>query len=782
MEAVKINTEEGNVLDDPLIRLRARARNFEDDADPYVRGLIATRIYRDTPDLPVVMKRAEIMAQTLEQIKPMVMPEERILGAVYRRRKVHQGISDSEGWRIQVFYPEKHQFREDWPIPQEVKDELRWWRDHPLNANAQNTIRQQNLWLARYGIAWPHGMVNGHTLPDHGILLKYGISALRLRLRDRLSSPHTDRQQQQWLAMDRCLEGLSQHILHFARAAYEKAQTLTVPLLRSRLELAARNGFLLSEQAPQTFLQALQLLHFSNFADVIDCPGDASSFGRIDQLLIPFYEEDMTHGLLTREEAFNMVAQFLVKRWTSQDSNNMTLGGMTPFGMDATNELSYIFLEAMEAIGMAADISVRLHKDSPQGFIRTTARVIRCSLGRPSVYNDEIVIKALQQKGIDLEDARDYAPLGCVEVMIPGRSAYRTMCLGLNLPKVFELVVNRGHCLVTGDKVWDDVPNTFDTYDDIMKVYRYKVQSIVDLAVDIIREDERIEPDIFPRPWLTVLSRGGIESGVDMTAGQPKYDPVGVTLESIADIANSLYAVNDLVYAKHVLTLDDLRNALEVNWEGYADVPGGSYEVLRQYVLHRLPRYGQDLPEINAIARKETDFFASCFDGKRTLYGGCFMPMIFGVATGILYNKSPKTGATPSGNRRGDMLAMSLQPNYSGAQGCTTAVLCSAAQAVDGHLYPGGISNVQECDPSLVAGQTGLDRLVDLIRGFMRLGGVELSMNFLDENMLRSAQRDPDRYRYLMVRVFGLSAQFVNLSPELQETVILRVASSAKRA
>jgi formate C-acetyltransferase len=467
-----------------------------------------------------------------------------------------------------------------------------------------------------------------------------------------------------------------------------------------------------------------------------------------------------------------LVCHFLIKLWSEQNSINLTVGGRTPDGEDATNDLSYLFLEGMEATEMTADFSVRLHQGAPPPFVRTVMRVMRRGFGRPDVYNDEVMVEALTRKGVALEDARDYAPLGCVEIMIPGRTAHRTMCMGLNLPKVLELVLNGGRCLVTGEPVWDDVPAEFAGFDALVAAYHARVRQVIALGVEIVREDERLEPTVFPRPWLTVLSRGGIESGVDMTAGQPKYDPVGVTLDGVADVANSLYAIKRLVYEEQRLSLDALRAVLRADWDGY--------EPLRQYVLNRLPRFGQDDPEVNEIARREAAHFAACFEGHETYYGDRFWPMIFGVTTSFLGHKAPKTGAMPSGRRAGDMLAQSLQPSPAGPQGCTTALLRSCA-TIDYGDFPGGISNVQECDPSLVAGEGGLDRLTDLVCGFLDLGGMELSLNFLSEEKLRAAQASPDQHRYLMVRVFGLSAQFVNLSPALQETVIERVAAASRR-
>jgi len=752
--------------------LRDRVRRFEDEGDPFLRGVIATRIYRDRPELPVVVKRAEILAQTLESIEPAVLPEEHLVGAAYRRRRVHQGVSDSEAWRIQVFHPERHGYREEWPLPDAVRRELRWWADGGAARRAPNPVRERSGWLGKYGIAHPHGTLGGHTLPDHGILLQAGVEALRRRIAARLSRRATDEQRDQLRAMDRCLEGLAGYCRRCARAAQEKAEEVEDPALRVRLEAAAANCAAIAARRPASFHQALQLLLFSNFADLVNNPGDAHSCGRIDRLLSGFYEEDIEGGLLTREQAFDLACHFIIENWSEQSSTNLTLGGVDPEGRDATGELSGMFLEAMEATEMATDITVRLHEDAPGSFVRTVAWVVRKGFGRPSLYNDEVTIEALARQGVDLRDARDYAPLGCVEVMIPGRTAGRTMGLGLNLPKVFELTLNQGCCLVTGEQVWDDVPERFGTFAELLEEYHRRVRQVIDLSVEIIRADEEVEAKVHPRPWLTALSRGGIEAARDITAGQPRYDPVGVTLDGVADIANSLGAVKKLVFEDGKLTLDELRAVLRADWEGH--------EALRQFVVHRLPRFGQDRAEVDELARQETDFFAACFEDERTFFGGRFWPMVFGVATGLLYGKAPKTGANPSGRRRGEMLAMSFQPSPAGPQGSATELLRSIA-AIDFHKFPGGVSNVQEIDPSLVAGEAGLDRLVHLIRGFFDLGGMELSLNFLDETTLRAAQKDPDRHRYLMVRLFGLSAQFVNLSPELQETVIARVASSQRQ-
>lgn len=760
-------------IDARLRALRERAIRFEDEGDPFARALIVTDAYRDCADAPVVVKSGEALGRVLERIAPVVTPGQRLLSVVYRRTRVHGGVGDEDMWRMRALFPETHGFNPKWPAPPDVAEKLKWWRGRIHPTRELNEARRASGWLARYGVANPHGFTGGHRLPDHGILLNAGIGGLRASVADRLSCETTREQRDQLAAMDRCLDGLAKHCLLCARTARETAAGMNDGPDRDRLLIAANDCEALSISKPVSFAQALQLILFSNYADVTSGTGDAASFGRIDQLPASFFDADLAAGALNEDEAFDLVCEFIVLRWQAQTSANMTIGGVTPDGADATNALSYMFLEAMEATELTTNITVRVHRDTPDDYLRLCARVLRRSFGRPSLFNDDVTIPALVRKGVELEDARDYAPLGCVEVMIPGRTPFRTMCMGLSATKVLELVLNQGRCLVTGDQVWDDAPSSFGSFGELLDEHRRRVRQIVDTGIDIIREDEQLEPDHRPRPWLTVLSHGGVEAALDLTAGQPKYDAVGVTHDGFADVVNSLYAVRRVVFEEQRLSLDELRKALRVDWDGH--------EPLRQYVVNHLPRFGQGDLEINELARSEAAHYADCFERHETHYGGRFWPMVFGVTTALEQNKLPKTGATASGRRCGESLAPSLQPSLAGPQGSPTSLLRSIA-AIDYEEFPGGISNVQELDPSLVEGGEGLTLLSELIRTFFDLGGMELSLNFLDEAKLRDAQKYPERHAGLMVRLFGLSARFIALTPHLQETIIERALAARRRS
>ncbi|MBN1676343.1 MAG: hypothetical protein JXR37_35190 [Kiritimatiellae bacterium] len=758
-------------LDGYTRELLRRVTGFEDDADPFERAKHATHVYRDRPDLPVVLKRAEIVALTLEHIPIPVLGEERIAGPAFRRLKVHGGVSDADTWRVRAFFPERHRAAPAWPIPADRRDDFEWWRAR--GPEPRVAARRAAAPWQRVGVASPRAGVGMHTLPDHGILLEAGIGGLRRRVARRLADGRLRPGQLDELrAMDRCLAALAVHCRRCAAALRRRAESEPDPILSGRLLGLAADCAALARERPRTFHQALQLLRLSHVTDILDTPGDAASYGRVDQLLWPFYADDLAAGRLTAAEGFELVCHFLIKHWCVAESENITLGGLLPDGRDGTNALSFMFLQAMARTGLAVNLSVRVHAGGPARFLRETLRVVRAGFGRPDIWNDDVVVPALVRHGVAVEDARDYAPLGCVEIMIPGRTSTRTMAMDMNLLKVLELVLNGGRCLVSGTTVWTDIPDRFADFGALRGMYHAKIAEIAAQSVPRIHEEERCEHRTWPRPWLTLLTRGGIEAARDMTAGSPRYNPVAVTLYGIADVVNSLYVVRKWVFEDRRLSLAELREVLRRDWEGH--------EALRQAALSRMPRFGQDHAALNAMLREEAAVFARAFAPHRTGYGDRFWPMIFGVADGNAPGKWRQSGASPSGRRAGEPLANSLQPSLAGEQGCITAVLRSVAE-IDFTLFPGGIGHVQELDPALVRGEQGLEQLRAMVQGFFAVGGMEIGLNALSEAQLRDAQRHPDRYGHLMVRLFGLSARFVNLSPALQEQVIARSRRAAQR-
>ncbi|MBT4823463.1 MAG: hypothetical protein HON70_47615 [Lentisphaerae bacterium] len=757
-----------------LASLIERVRHFEDENAPWERGVVATEVYRDEPDLTPVRQKAEVIARSFERIRPIVLPEDRIVGITFRRLRIHGGVGSHDAWRMVAKHPEKRGYRAGMPIPEEADRILQWWQEKSgrlvgiRNRNA-NRVQQANMQLQRHGIVHPHGSIGGHTLPAHDILLTNSIPTQRARIARKMEQVDTPEERDLLLALDRCLAGMQNHFRLCADELQLKAGQLSDPRCVENLLMLADSCRHLAEDTPRTLHEALQMIYTTNAADILDNAGDASSFGRIDQILFPFYERDLAEGRLTEEEAFELICAFVAKKWCVQTSNNLTLGGLKPDGTDGTNALSTMFLHAMMATRLTTNISVRIHANTPPAFLRTVAEAMRAGFGRAGCFNDEIMITALLRKGIALGDARDYAPLGCVEIMLPGRSAFRTMCMGMNLAKLVELTIHGGRCPLTGETVFEDVPDDFATFEDFRRSYHGLVRRVVDVGVEIIREDERLEPIHDPRPALTMLTYGCIDDPRDVTGGLPQYDPVGVTLSEIATTVNSLQALRTIVFERRQHSVAEFRQILLADWEGH--------EALRRQAIEQFPRFGQDDPSIATLTREEAAHYATCFEPHRTTYGGRFWPMIFGVSTGMQRGIWPKVGALPSGKLSRGPMAYSLQPEPSSPHGAITAVLNSCA-AIDYLDYPGGTSNVQDCTADLFAGDNGLDRMVAVLRAYFDAGGMEVALNFLSEKTLREAQSNPERHRNLMVRLFGLSARFVELDDDLQEGIIDRARGS----
>ncbi|OQB14796.1 MAG: 4-hydroxyphenylacetate decarboxylase large subunit [Firmicutes bacterium ADurb.Bin193] len=760
------------MLNEYTRNFKKRASAMEDDFDPSVRGKQATMVYKNFPDLPAVLKRAEVVIRALQNTDTVILEEEWIHGPVFRQYPVHNGVSPDALWKLNAAFPEVQGYNENCVYPEDVYEEINYWKGR--NIKIKNKIKDNYSWIYKYNIAnLTNGFIVGHTLPDHKILLDNGIDKLVSQLAHNIKRENDPDKKNEWTAIKRLLEALADYCNRYSVALKNKAEETEDITIKNRLLNGAQNMAHIKRHAPENFLQALQLLYLSHLMDQLDSRGDACSFGRLDQYLYPYMKNDIESGFLTKDEAMDIVCHFVIKNWKPQSSCNMTIGGLKSDGTDGTNELSYMLLEAMALTEATVDMSVRIHKNTPAEFLSSVAKVVRKGFGRPDLFNDDIMILALTNKGVSIEDARDYAPLGCVEVMIPGRTNFRTMGLGLKPLKVLELVLNKGICMVTGDKLFDDIPEGFDSFESLMKVYHKKIQYVIDCALAVSEEDERIEPLFLPRPWLTLLTHGGVEKGVDITAGLPKYNAVAKPMGSVADITNSLYAIKKLVYEDKKLGLSEFIDILKNNWE--------NQEALRQYVINKLPRFGQDNPEVDSITKSETAFFASCLASRTPYYGDNYWPMLFSMD----YNNSKgnnNIGASPCGRKYDDPITSgTLQPSALGERGTITQLLNSAC-AIDFTDFPGGVSNVLEFDPSLFDGEEGLERLTTVIRGFFKKGGAELGLNFLNEETLRDAMDNPSKYGHLMVRLFGLSARFVTLSKEVQESVIARIRSSSKKA
>ena len=514
-----------------------------------------------------------------------------------------------------------------------------------------------------------------------------------------------------------------------------------------------------------SFYEAVQSLWLT-FAFLRLC-GNWPGIGRIDYLLGEFLNKDLEKGALTLDEAREILAHFFIKgcEWINgrptesgdaQHYQNIVLGGIDENGNEVTNEVTYLVLDIIEELGISDfPTTVRLNKKTPPRLIRRVAEVMRYGGGILAVYNEDLVIDALVKDGYDEREARKFANDGCWEVQIPGKTYF--------MYNPFDsLQVLQQNTLGGYEKELD-----FASFDELYKKYvsdlRLRIEAIVRSRRGCFENPDN------PQKWkaqipctvVSLFEDSCIEKGLSYLEGGPVYNIYSPHLGGLADTVNSLYAIKRLVYEENKITLGSLLKILKNNWEGE--------EALRQYVTNRYSYYGNDSDDVDGIAKSLlSDFADICksFEGN----GGYRFPA--GVSTfGRQLEWSPKRLASPHGRRAGEVLAANGSPTPGTDKSGATAIIKSYCKNDLSKLATGAALDIKLL-PSTVDGEAGLQALIGLLKGFVSLGGFFMQPDVVDAAELREAQKNPQDYRGLSVRVSGWNARFVTLNKEWQDMVI----------
>ena len=565
----------------------------------------------------------------------------------------------------------------------------------------------------------------------------------------------------------------------------------------------------------RTFREAVQALWF---AHVITCWEDtvnANSIGRIDQILAPYYQREADLGLITLDEAAEWLAHLWVKLYRSYDVQQATVGGLLSDGTDATNDLSTLVLEVTRALDFVRCLSVRVHRGSPRPLLEKAAQLVARGGGIPFFFNDDAIVPALVRNGIPLEDARGYAVIGCVEITIPGKASPHAVSGWLNLAKCLELALNDGCDLRTGDRLGPATGGLrdFRSMEEVWRSYQAQVEHF---SRQIVFGCNRAEVDAehaIPLPYLSLLTEDCVRAGKDITAGGARYNYHGVAAVGIPNVADSLAALEALTplpplplrergsivgaqeqsarLAGSVPPLPqrergpggegvpplplrergpggegippaDLHAALLAGFEGQ--------ETLRQMLLNRAPKFGNDQDAVDRLAAEVTRHYCEVLAQFRTVRDGRFLPSLFTFT--LMLPLGHLTGALPDGRRHGDPLAYSISPSQGRDQEGLTALLQSLAR-IPNDLVAASTSAIVEVEPSLLEG-SGFPRFVDALQAAIAQGVGQMQFNVVSAETLRRAQEHPEQYRNLCVRVSGFSQKFSLLGREMQDHIIAR--------
>ncbi|MEG1649830.1 MAG: pyruvate formate lyase family protein, partial [Rikenellaceae bacterium] len=537
--------------------------------------------------------------------------------------------------------------------------------------------------------------------------------------------------------------------------------------------------------APQTLHEALQYYWFVHLGVITEVnPWDSFNPGRLDQHLYPIYASELERGTINKEKAMELLECFWIKfnnhpappktGVTAQESNtytdfcNINLGGLKADGSDAVNQMSFMLLDTIEEMRLLQPSSnIQVSRKSPDRFIARTIDILKTGFGQPSIFNADNVVMELIRQGKDVVDARNGGCSGCVEAGAFGTEAY-ILTGYFNMPKILEITLHNGVDPRTGKLISfesGDV-STFESMDELMSAYDAQLNYFMDIKMEGNNIIESILMENLPVPFLSALIDDCIENGEDYMCGGARYNTSYVQGVGIGTITDSLSALNKHVFEDKTFTLAEFVKALDANFEGY--------EQLRYDLIYNTPKYGNDDDNADNFARDIFEIYFSAVDGRTTPRGATTHVNLLPTTCHIYFGDV--IGALPDGRKAHEPLSEGISPVQGADTKGPTAVIKSASKL--DHIRTGGTLLNQKFTPAFFNDKNAINKVVALIRSYFSMDGHHIQFNVVDAATLRDAQKHPEKYRDLIVRVAGYSDYFNDLGLELQNEIINRTEQS----
>ncbi len=626
----------------------------------------------------------------------------------------------------------------------------------------------------------------GHTVLDDKIYRKGMLDFIAeidaaLAQLDYLADREAHAKQEELKAMRICAQAL----IRFAERHAEMAEALAAgeadPVRRAELYRIAAVCRHVPAHPPRDLWEALQYYWFVHLGVTTELnTWDAYNPGRLDQHLYPFYRRGIADGSLTRAQAEELLQCFWIKfnnqpappkvgvtaaeSGTYTDFAQINLGGLREDGSDGVNELTYLLLDVIEEMRLLQpSASIQVSKKSPDRFIQRAGRIIRTGFGQPSIFNADLIVQELVRQGKSIVDARNGGSSGCVEVGAFGKESY-ILTGYFNMPKVLELALHDGVDPRTGRQLGPRTgdPRAFRTFDELFAAYEQQLRYFIDIKIRGNNVIERLYAQYMPAPFLSLLTDDCIARGRDYHDGGPRYNTSYIQGVGLGTLTDCLSALKFHVFDQGTVRMDELLAALDADFAGA--------ERLRQLLLNRTPRYGNDDDYADSLMRRAFEAYFRAVDGRPNTRGGKYHINLLPTTCHVYFGSV--TGATPDGRRAGRPLSEGVSP-VQGADRCgPTAVVRSVAKM--DHVRTGGTLLNQKLAPALLKDDAGLEMLTKLVRSYFTLDGHHIQFNVVDAATLRAAQANPEQYRDLIVRVAGYSDYFCNLSQALQDEIIAR--------
>ncbi len=622
----------------------------------------------------------------------------------------------------------------------------------------------------------------GHFTMSHEKVLAKGLKGIIAEAEEKLNqlSP-VERKSEKGILYQSMIRSMKAAV-HFANRysmlASEMAAHETNEERAEELREIARVCSRVPENPAQSFHEAVQSVYFIHLIAQLESGGNSISLGRIDQILYPYYLKDKQAGNITPERAQELLSLLFIKTneiWNvleeafipggegteGKTTQNVTVGGMGIDGNDATNELSIIGLDAYADVRtVQPNFGVRICKKTPKPFFKKAADYARDGV-LMHFFNDEAIVENLVLSGHTLEDARNYGVVGCLEPSASGKNFGSTFAVQFNGVKCVELALSNGIDNIFGYQSGPETgdPAEFKSFDDVWKAYDTQMNHFINQMVKGMAVLDRSIAENVPSPFASAMVEGPMDKGIDLTKGGAVYNSTGVQLMGFANTADSFYSIKKAIFEDRKYTIGQLSEWLSTDWQ--------DAEPKRSYFLKKIKKYGNDIDEVDEMAIRVADHFCDTLKKYKNYRGGSFWPGIFSVGFHISFGAF--SAASPDGRHAGDVLGNGITPTTGNAISGPTAMMNSVAKLPLKRVFNGANLNIR-----FQGKKISTENLLSLVRTYFNRGGMQVQFNMVDSATLRKAQKTPEKYADLFVRVSGYSAEFTGLSEIAQNEIISR--------
>lgn len=800
-----------------ILRLKEDLLNAKPEVESE-RAVLVTESYKETENLPPVLRRAKALEKILAHLPVIIRDHELIVGSATKHIRSASIFPEySFNWVEKEFDTMEHRAADPFVVPKEVATDLheafKYWPGKTVSDLGNAYMSSEAKQCIGAGVFTVGNYLNGgvgHITVDYAKVLKIGFRGIldeaytALEQQDK-NAPDYAKRKQFYNAIIVVYSSAIQYAQRYAELAQKLAQSEKDATRKEELLQIAKNCSRVPEYGATTFYEACQSFWFVQLLIQIEGSGHSISPGRFDQYMHPYLIADKTASKEFSQELIDCIWLKLNDINKCRDElsaqafagyamfQNLIVGGQTEDGVDATNEVSYMCMEATAHVALPQpSFSIRVWQGTPDEFLFRSCEVIRLGLGLPAMYNDEVIIPAMQNRGVTLADARNYDVIGCVEPSIPHKTEGQHDAAFFNVAKILEITLNNGRL---NDKQFGPQTGEIESFKstaELLVAFEKQLEYFVRLLIEACNCADMAHGERAPLPFLSALVDDCIGRGKTVQEGGAIYNFTGPQAFGVSDSADSLYAIQKQVFEDKKITMKQLKAALDANFDRPVELKDIAEGVIKDQKIHQqglidtkihtdhesirrlldsTPSYGNDIDEVDMIARKCAQLYCLEIEKYKNPRGGQFQAGIYPVSANVMFGRY--VGALPDGRIAQTPLADGVSPRQGKDVNGPTAAANSVSK-LDHFLASNGTLYNQKFLPSSLAGDSGLKNFSSMVRSYFDKKGMHIQFNVINRDTLIAAQQHPEQHKDLVVRVAGYSAQFVTLAKDVQDDIISR--------